>query len=153
MLDNAREILDGYLEITARRKTPERYAILKAIYDIDGHFTVEELNKVLEDEKFIVSRATLYNTLRLFQKIHLVVRHRLADKTKYEVALRNDSHSHRICTMCGKVTEVVLPDVEAVINSSRLYRFRKEGFTLYIYGVCSSCQSKLTRQRSLNGKK
>jgi Fur family ferric uptake transcriptional regulator len=126
MLDKAWKILDGYLEVTAKRRTPERYAILEAIYHFDGHFTVEELNDLLEKDRFIVSRATLYNTLRLFLKIHLVVRHKLADKTKYEAALRNDSHSHQICTMCGK-----------------------EGFTLYIYGICSSCQSKLTRQRTM----
>lgn len=152
MLDNARQILDNYLQVTAKRRTPERYAILEAIYNIDGHFSVEELNELLEQGKFIVSRATLYNTLRLFQKIHLVVRHRLVDKTKYEAALRNDSHSHQICTMCGKVSEVELPEVEAAISGSRLHRFRKEGFTLYIYGVCSSCQSKLTRQRTMNEK-
>lgn len=152
MLDNARQILDSYLEVTAKRRTPERYAILEAIYNIDGHFTVEQLNDALEKDRFIVSRATLYNTLRLFQKIHLVVRHRLVDKTKYEAALRNDSHSHQICTMCGKVNEIELPGVEAAIASSRLYRFRKEGFTLYIYGTCSSCQSKLTRQRTMNEK-
>ncbi len=149
MLDNARQILDSYLEVTAKRRTPERYAILEAIYQFNGHFTVEELNELLEKEKFLVSRATLYNTLRLFLKIHLVVRHKLVDKTKYEAALRNDSHSHQICTMCGKVSEVALPEVEAAIASSRLYRFRKEGFTLYIYGICSSCQSKLTRQRTM----
>lgn len=151
-LDNARKILDKYLEMTGRRKTQERNAILEAIYGMDNHFTVEELNECLENEKFFVSRATLYNTLRLFLKINLVVRHKLVDKTKYEASLRNDSHSHQICTMCGKVSEIELPKVETAIASSRLYRFRKEGFTLYIYGICSHCQSKLTRQRTNKSK-
>ncbi|MDD3388679.1 MAG: transcriptional repressor [Prevotella sp.] len=153
MLDNAQRILDNYIEVTAKRKTPERYAVLKAIYGMDGHFTVEELNEALEKKKFIVSRATLYNTLRLLLKVNLVVRHKLVDKTKYEATLRNDNHSHQICTMCGKVIEVELPDVESAITSSRLYRFRKEGFSLYIYGICSSCQSKLTRKRTMISKK
>lgn len=152
MLDHACEMLDRYLEATAKRKTPERYAILRAIYNIDGHFTVEELNSILEEERFIVSRATLYNTLRLFQKIHLVVRHKLVDKTKYEAALRNDSHSHQICTMCGSVTEVAMPEIEATINTSRLHRFKREGFTLYIYGICGKCQSKLSRKRTDSGR-
>ncbi len=143
MLDNAQRILDNYIEVTAKRKTPERYAVLKAIYGMDGHFTVEELNEALEKKKFIVSRATLYNTLRLLLKVNLVVRHKLVDKTKYEATLR---------TMCGKVIEVELPDVESAITSSRLYRFRKEGFSLYIYGICSSCQSKLTRKRTMISK-
>ena len=152
MFSNARKILDDFLDVTAGRKTPERYAILDAIYDIDGHFTVEELNDRLSNEKFVVSRATLYNTLKLFQMIHLVVRHKLIDKTKYEAALRSDSHSHQICTICGKVNEVTLPDVEDSIRDARLRRFRKEGFTLYIYGICSSCQSRLTRRRTIRNK-
>lgn len=152
MLDKARQMLDNYLEMAGKRRTPERYAVLEAIYGMDGHFSVEELAATLERRRFSVSRATLYNTLRLFQKIHLVVRHRLADKTKYEAALRNDSHSHQICTMCGRVTEVELPGVEAALAASRLHRFRREGYTLYIYGVCSSCQARMTRQRTQHAK-
>lgn len=59
---NVLRILDNYLEMNNHRKTPERYTILKAIYNIEGHFTLEELSAKLEhDYKFRVSRATLYN--------------------------------------------------------------------------------------------
>lgn len=154
MLDKAKMMLSSYLETAGMRKTPEREAILSAIYDMKGHFSVEQLNDSLEEKKFIVSRATLYNTLRLFLKIHLVVRHRLVDKTAYEAALLNDSHCHQICTLCGKVVEVELPGVDLAVDNARLRRFRKEGFTLYVYGICSTCQSKLTRrQRLLKEKK
>ncbi|MBP7857382.1 MAG: transcriptional repressor [Prevotella sp.] len=149
MFDKAKQMLDSYLKTAGMRKTPERDAILSAIYDMNGHFSVELLNEKLEEQKFIVSRATLYNTLRLFLKIHLVVRHKLVDKTTYEAALLNDSHCHQICTLCGKVVEIELPGVEAVLEQTHLRRFRKEGFTLYVYGICSSCQSKLTRRQRL----
>ena len=60
-------ILDNYLEMNNHRKTPERYAILRAVYGMEGHFTLDELGeKLTEDYKFPVSRATLYNTLNLF---------------------------------------------------------------------------------------
>ena len=60
-------ILDNYLEMNNHRKTPERYAILRAVYHMEGHFTIDELGeKLAEDDKFPVSRATLYNTLNLF---------------------------------------------------------------------------------------
>ena len=64
-----RQILTSYLEMNNHRKTPERYAILDAVYDINGHFTLEELGEKLSDENnFPVSRATLYNTLKLFME-------------------------------------------------------------------------------------
>ena len=42
--ENVRQILNGYLEMKKCRKTPERYAILDAVYSIRGHFTIEELS-------------------------------------------------------------------------------------------------------------
>ena len=124
-------ILDSYLEVNNHRKTPERYTILKAI-----------------DYKFRVSRATLYNTMKLFLQLRLVVKHRFQDITVYEASYDNMSHSHQICTVCGKVTEVKTPKISDAIDETHLRRFRKDGYTLYIYGVCSTCQAKLTKMRN-----
>jgi len=141
-------ILDSYLEMNNHRKTPERYAILRAVYNIDGHFTLEELGEKLAVEyRFPVSRATLYNTLNLFMELRLVIRHRFQGSTKYEACYDNDSHCHQMCTVCGKVTEVRSQEITDAINALHLKRFRKDGFTLYIYGICSVCQAKLTRQK------
>ena len=41
--DNVRGIFSAYLETNGHRKTPERFAILKEIYEIDGHFDVDDL--------------------------------------------------------------------------------------------------------------
>lgn len=140
-------ILDGYLEKNNHRKTPERYSILNAVYSIDGHFTLDELSEKLAKElKFPVSRATLYNTLNLFMELRLVIRHRFQGTTKYEACYADNNHCHQICTVCGKVTEVKAPEISQAVSDLRLKRFRKDGFTLYIYGVCSTCQSLITRK-------
>jgi len=145
-------ILDSYLEMNNHRKTPERYAILHAVYSINGHFTLDELGEKLEREyRFPVSRATLYNTLNLFMELRLVIRHRFQGTTKYEACYDNNSHCHQMCTVCGKVTEVRSPEIVEAINALRLKRFRKDGFTLYIYGICSTCQARITRM--MNTKK
>ena len=148
-----RRILDSYLEMNNHRKTQERYAILDAIYSIDGHFSLEELGeKLVKEYRFPVSRATLYNTLNLFMELRLVIRHRFQGSTKYEACFDNNSHSHQICTVCGKVTEIDSPEISEVINELRLKRFRKDGYTLYIYGICSTCQAKITRQKKKQNK-
>ena len=143
------QILDGYLEMNNHRKTPERYAILRAVYNIDGHFTLEELGQKLAVEyRFPVSRGTLYNTLNLFMELRLVIRHRFQGATKYEACYDNASHCHQMCTVCGKVTEVRSQEINDAIDALHLKRFRKDGFTLYIYGICSTCQGKITRQKN-----
>ena len=144
-----REILDNYLECNHHRKTPERYAILDAVYSIGGHFTLEELGDLLVRRNFRVSRATLYNTMHLFIELRLVMRHSLVDGTKYEACYSNENHVHQVCTVCGKVTEINAPLVTQAINETKLSRFRKDTFALYIYGVCSSCQAKITRKRNV----
>jgi len=150
--DGARQaverILDNYLAMNNHRKTPERYAILRAIYDMNGHFTIDELGARLTGEyKFPVSRATLYNTLNLFMELRLVIRHRFQGTTKYEACYADNNHCHQICTVCGKVTEVRSQEIAEAIDAMRLRRFRKDGFSLYIYGICSTCQAAITRQK------
>lgn len=44
-----REVLDNYLEMNKHRKTPERYAVLDAVYSLKGHFTLEDLGAQLEN--------------------------------------------------------------------------------------------------------
>ena len=145
-----RNILASYLEQNNLRKTPERFAILDAVYSIDGHFTLDELSeKLVAEERFPVSRATLYNTLKLFMELRLVIRHRFQGSTKYEACYDNNSHCHQICTMCGKVTEFKSQKITSAINALKLRRFRKDGFSLYIYGICSTCQAKLTRHAAM----
>ena len=112
---------------------------------MDKHFTLEELGVYLEKMNFRVSRATLYNTMRLFIRLRLVVRHRYIGRTVYEAYYENGDHCHQVCTICGKVLEVKDPQIGTVINSIKLHRFRKDGFALYIYGICSTCQSRISR--------
>ena len=142
------DILTSYLEINSLRKTPERYAILDAVYSKEGHFSLEEINDVLEKRNFPVSRATLYNTMKLFIKLRLITRHRFIGQTKYEACFNNEDHIHQVCTVCGSVSEVASKTITDAIGSTKLRRFHKDGFTLYIYGVCSLCQARLTRKKN-----
>lgn len=158
MRENIKEtvkvILANYLELNRNRKTPERFTILDAVYSINGHFTLDELSeKLVSEYNFPVSRATLYNTLKLFIELRLVIRHRLQSTTKYEACYDNNSHSHQVCTVCGQVTEIKSQELTEVINSLRTKRFRKDGYSLYIYGICSNCQAKMTRKAKLEEKK
>ena len=146
--EKVRGILDSYLEINNHRKTTERFATLDAVYDMQGHFSLEELREKMSKDNFRVSRATLYNTMRLFIELRLVVRHRFIGQTKYEGCYNNDEHIHQICTVCGAVTEIESTPITTAIAETKFTRFRKDGFSLYIYGICSRCQAALSRQRS-----
>ena len=148
-----RNILTSYLEQNKLRKTPERFAILDAVYDMQEHFTLEELGEKLNDkDRFPVSRATLYNTLKLFMELRLVIRHRFQGATKYEACYDNNSHCHQICTVCGKVTEFKSKKINDAIRSLHMKSFRMDGFSLYVYGLCKSCQVKQAKHAKAKSK-
>ena len=134
--------LDHYLLEHKQRRTPERKEILKQIYKIDGHFTASMLHNMMQ-EHFQVSLATIYNSLELFTKLDIIVRHQFSNETiEYERFGRNQTHHHRICTECGAVKEFSDVKIRRAINNRDFPSFATTHFSLYLYGVCKKCQKK-----------
>ena len=146
-MKKAKQTLVNYLEENKCRKTPERFAILDTVYSMDGHFTLEELGERMENDNFRVSRATLYNAVNLFMKLRLVVRHHFQQTTVYEACFNDDYQCHQICTVCGKVMELPGAMLADMLAGVKLRRFHPLGASMYIYGVCSTCQAKITRKK------
>ncbi len=97
-----RSVLTDYIETNHCRKTPERFAVLDAAYSLGGFFRTEDLVEELAQRNFHVSRGTLFNSLRLFVELRLLIRHRFQNGTRYEACYKNESHCHQICTVCGR---------------------------------------------------
>ncbi|MGN0221533.1 MAG: Fur family transcriptional regulator, partial [Prevotella sp.] len=145
--ETARGILTRYLQEGNHRKTPERYAILDAAYRISGLFSMEELGVQLEMQKgLVVSRATLYNTVKLLVELGLLVKHHTKAHVMYAAVQKKKGHCQQICTVCGKVRDLNLPEMTALFSELKVNRFRKENFILQIYGVCHTCQLHLAKQ-------
>lgn len=145
-----RQTLATYLEQSQRRKTPERFAVLETICNFPSFFSMQQLGSALEENKFHVSRTTLYNTMNLLVQLHIVASHRLCGSTVYEIVYNNANQCRQICTVCGKVSTIKSPLITNAIEQTHLKRFRKEAFTLSIYGVCSTCLAKMTRKKNKN---
>lgn len=136
-----------YLETNNLRKTPERFALLEKAMSLPGHFGVEELYEVMDNEGFHVSKATIYSTLELLVDCGLLNRHLFGSrKTCYEVAKMN--HFHLVCSVCGKVREIEDNDLAGLTSAIDLDGFRPAYYSTMIYGTCRECQKdKETRNK------
>ena len=146
--ETVRGTFEQYLQSRGLRKTQERFAILDAIYSIDGHFTMEELMDIMNASKFHVSRATLYNTMELLSEAHLVIRHKFDNSSQYEKSFNMTTHFHRICMTCGSVTEVRDEKLRRVIENTHSKGFSIAHTSLYMYGMCSKCKAAKSRKEN-----
>lgn len=145
--DEAYNLLTQYLEETGCRKTQERYAILNAVSKVEKHFTSDELYDYMKDV-FRVSRATVYSTLELLSKVGILDKHQFLNVVRYEYSLGVKPHSHQICSECGSVKDVFSDEIDKSVSSIKLKRFRVRRYDMYIYGICTSCATKIRRAKS-----
>ena len=137
-----------FLKQQGLRKTPERFAILEAIYATEGHFTPEALlDDILCKQNFRLSRATIYNNMDLMLEAGLIKKHLFSNGVRYEKYVDFESHNHLICSSCGKVMECKDEAVKNAIESMRIKKFTMKGYALYIYGLCSRCSAAQKRRQ------
>ena len=116
-----------------------RYAayILEMINTSEKHLTAEEIFLALKKSCPSVVLATVYNNLNhLYQqgKIRKISLEGCPDR--YD---KNTRHDHLICRCCGKLSEVYLSDMTALLE--REVGFSIEGYDLKLQYLCPQCRA------------
>jgi len=135
------EALSLKLEARGYRVTPPRRAVLAAILQQQGHFSVDDLLHRCRG----AGRATVFRTIRLLTELGVVCRVLLDDGSlHYRLSQRSQHHHHLVCTGCGKVQDLddcAVGDLVRELAGSSGYDI--EGHWLEFYGHCATCRSEV----------
>lgn len=138
-----RAIFQNYLFENNLKFTEQRRLILEIFLTTETHASVEELYDKIKRKHPDIGHTTVYRTLKLFADCGLAKELRFSDGvSRYEHLFGHEHHDHLICTQCGKLIEVVDPEIEALQQrlASR-HRFKINYHRMELYGLCHQCQS------------
>jgi len=141
-------LLDEFTRLLKKNSlkfTRQREAILRALYENEGHFSPEDIHRLVSDQNpdLNVGIATIYRTLTLLEEAGLAESISFGkDGKKYEIGLKKH-HDHLVCIQCGVIiefTDDVIEERQEAI--ARKYRFQMTDHTMKIVGLCEACQKK-----------
>lgn len=144
----AREAFTIFMERHRMRKTPERYAILQRVCDMQSDFSVDDLYEAMERSSYHVSRATIYNSLKVLCDAGIVKPDLKGKHIRYALAVKGTIKL--VCLSCGKVREIADDPLRSLLSEQRFQAFSPSYASMSIYGSCSKCQRR--NKRTISGR-
>ena len=129
-----------HLECHHIHPSVQRVAIMQYMLEHEcAHPTVEQIYADLLPSMPTLSKATVYNTLKLFVEKKAIMAHFMDERTvRYD--LNKDLHAHFKCRHCDDIHDVPLEksDVPHFMDSGNL-GLSPDEMQIYFLGTCKKC--------------
>ncbi|MFM8625801.1 MAG: Fur family transcriptional regulator [Actinomycetota bacterium] len=142
--DDVAAEIERRLAASDQRLTKVRGSVIEALRDAGRPITVEEILAATPG----LSQSSLYRNLAVFEAAGVAVRIQSADgRARFELSEELAGHHHHlICTRCGAIDDVALPDdLERRLDGVLADVAAKSGFAmehhrLDVVGLCRDCR-------------
>jgi Fur family ferric uptake transcriptional regulator len=130
---------------TARpgRQTRQGQAVLSVVLGSDNFRSAQDIHAELRAAGETVGLTTVYRHLALLtEEGRLDALQTAEGELVYRRCHSDQHHHHVVCRLCGRGTEVELPDLEQWAESTAAdLGYSDVTHTLEIFGVCADCRS------------
>jgi Fur family peroxide stress response transcriptional regulator len=128
------------LKAQGRRLTPQRRAIIQALFDDDSHPTAEQIFTHVRQDMPDISHGTVYNTLHELVEMDVLRELDLGlGERHYDFA--DNNHAHLICLGCGRVEDVPYARETVTLPAKHNHGFQVVDCNVIFRGYCPDCLS------------
>jgi Fur family peroxide stress response transcriptional regulator len=114
--------IHGKLKKAGLKVTPQRHAVLEAVYELGNHPTVEQIQTYIRSSHPNVATGTVYNVLEVFIEKGLIRRVKTErDAMRYDSIMKN--HHHLYCVESDRIEDYLDEELDALLREY----FRKKG--------------------------
>lgn len=126
----------SFLEDHGIRPSSQRVIMLKYLNECKDHPSADKIYMDLSESLPSISKATVYNNLKLFVESGIVIEVR-ASKTEVNYDIKSHNHGHFVCTNCNSIEDFDIED--NFTKPSSLEGYTIEDSDVFLYGLCKDC--------------
>jgi Fur family ferric uptake transcriptional regulator len=146
-MKSAKNILRQYLKNNGLLQSKQREQILDIFLETEEHPTIGDLYELVRKKTPKIGLATVYRTMKVICGAGLAREVDFGDGVRrFEHEYRHQHHDHLVCLKCGRIIEVMSPEIEKLQQSlAKKHRFTAVRHRLEIFGTCRTCKRKKTQ--------
>jgi Fur family peroxide stress response transcriptional regulator len=140
------------LKKTGLRVTPQRVAIMQALYESKEHPTAAKIFEGIRRQYPNLAMGTVYYTLEKLVESGMVTSLGMVGDDQVHYDGNTILHSHLACLSCQKIVDIQSPNLEDLtVELQSNTGFKLLGSCLMYYGICPDCQKSKMKINKLIG--
>jgi Fur family ferric uptake transcriptional regulator len=143
-MTSPKTILRQYMKNVGLLNSKKREQILEIFLKIEKHPTINELYERVRKKNPKIGLATVYRAMKVICQAGLAREIDFGDGLKrYEHEYGHEHHDHLVCVKCGRIIEVMSPEIERIQNRlAQKHNFSPIRHRMQIFGTCKACKQK-----------